>query len=58
MGCGAFKRGVQYVPDIFLPKNQHAQGKLLNFENWVKMGRCKKGPKFDFQSQFSISKTI
>ena len=21
--------------EIFLPKNQHAQRKLLNFENWV-----------------------
>ena len=27
----------------FLPKNQHTQRKLLNFENWVKqMGRCQK----------------
>ena len=25
----------------FLPKNQHTQRKLLNFENWV-MGRCQK----------------
>ena len=24
----------------FLPKNQHTQRKLLNFENWCKMGRC------------------
>ena len=21
--------------EIFLPKNQHAKGKLMNFENWV-----------------------
>ena len=26
----------------FLPKNQHTQRKLLNFENWVIMGRCQK----------------
>ena len=38
----------------FLPKNQHTQRKLLNFENWVN-GEV---PKFDFQSQFSMSKNI
>ena len=38
----------------FLPKNQHTQGKLLNFQNWVN-GEVSK---FDFQSQFSISKII
>ena len=27
MGCGDYER--------FLPKNQHTQRKLLNFENWV-----------------------
>ena len=32
-GCGVFKRGVQCWKD-FLPKNQHSQRKLLNFENW------------------------
>ena len=41
----------------FLPKNQHTQRKLLNFENWVN-GRCQKVPKFDFQSQFFMSKII
>ena len=40
-----------------LPKNQLTQRKLLNFENWV-MGTCQKVPKFDFQSQFSMSKSI
>ena len=25
-----------------LPKNEHTQRKLLNFENWVIMGRCQK----------------
>ena len=34
MGCGVFKRGVQNYKD-FLPKNQHTQRKLSNFENWV-----------------------
>ena len=34
-------------------KNQHTQRKLLNFENW-----CQKVSKFDFQSQFSMSKII
>ena len=33
MGCGVFKRGV--LKERFLPKNQHTQRKLLNFENWV-----------------------
>ena len=37
----------------FLPKNQHIQRKLLNFENWFQ-----KVLKFDFQSQFSMSKII
>ena len=29
----------------FLPKNQHTQGKLLNFENWFNRGGVKKVPK-------------
>jgi hypothetical protein len=33
--------------EIFLPKNQHIQRKLLNFENWVH-GEVSKVPKFDF----------
>ena len=32
--------------EIFLPKNQHTQRKLLNFENWVN-GEVSKVPKFD-----------
>ena len=32
----------------FLPKNQHTQRKLLNFDFWCN-GEV---PKFDFQSQF------
>jgi hypothetical protein len=41
----------------FLPKDHLTQRKLLNFENWCN-GGCQKVPKFDFQSQFSISKII
>ena len=33
-GCGVFKRGGTKL-ERFLPKNQHTQQKLLNFENWV-----------------------
>ena len=33
-GCGVFKRGGTKL-ERFLPKNQHTQGKLLNFENWA-----------------------
>ena len=40
--------------DRFLPKNQHYY--------WILriglMGRCKKMPKFEFQSQFSMSKCV
>ena len=41
----------------FLPKNQHTQWKLLNFEFWIN-GELSKVPKFDFQSQFYMSKII
>ena len=41
----------------FLPKNQHSQRKLLNFEHWVN-GEVSKSAKFDFQIQFSMSKII
>ena len=33
-GSGVFKRGGSKL-ERFLPKNQHTQRKLLNFENWV-----------------------
>ena len=46
-----------YKIEIFLPKNQLTQSKFLNFENWVN-GEVSKVPKFDFQSQFSLSKII
>jgi len=42
----------------FLPKNQHTQGKLLNLRIGVVGRWCQKVPKFDFQSQFSMSKII
>ena len=35
-----------------MPQNQHIQRKLLNFEFWIK------APKFDIQSQFSMSKIV
>ena len=41
----------------FLPRNQHTQRKLSNFENWV-MGRCQKVPKFAFQRQFGMPQII
>ena len=34
MGGGVFKWGGTKLERL-LPKNQHAQRKLLNFENWV-----------------------
>ena len=33
-GCGVFKQGGTKL-ERFLPKNQHAQRKFLNFENWT-----------------------
>jgi hypothetical protein len=41
----------------FLPKNQHTQRKLLNFENWCN-GEVSKSAKFDFQSYFCMPKII
>ena len=32
-GCGAFKWGIQLEKKM--PKNQHIQRKLLNFEFWI-----------------------
>ena len=32
--CGVFKQGVHIKLERFFPKNQHNQGKFLNFENW------------------------
>ena len=50
MGCGVFKREIQNS-ERFLPKNQHTQRKLLNFEFWIN-GELSKS---DFQSHFSMS---
>ena len=36
-GCEVFKRGGTKLKS-FLPKNQHTQRKLLNFENWISGG--------------------
>ena len=36
-GCGVFKGGGTKL-GRFLPKNQHPQRKLLNFENWISGG--------------------
>ena len=38
----------------FLPKNQHTQRKLLNFENWVN-GEVSKVPKFDQNLTFKVN---
>ena len=53
-GLWSFQAGGTKL-ERFLTKNQHTQRKLLNFENWVN-GEVSKVPKFDFQSQFSVSK--
>ena len=39
-GLGSFQTGDTKL-ERFLPKNQHTQRKLLNFENWVN-GECQK----------------
>jgi len=36
-GCGVFKQGGTKL-ERFLPKNQHPQRKLMNFENWISGG--------------------
>ena len=41
--------------EIFLPKNSTYSKEILRIGL---MGRCHKVPKFDFQSQFSMSKII
>ena len=40
--------------EIFLPKNQHTQRKLLNFENWVSGEVSKIGHHFSKQSYSKI----
>ena len=36
-GLWSFQTGGTKL-ERFLPKNQHTQRKLLNFENWISMG--------------------
>ena len=57
-GCRAFKGGPSRGTklEIFLHNNQHIQRKLFN--RICVVGRCQKVSKFDFQSQFSMSKII
>ena len=55
-GLWSFQKGDTKL-ERFLPKNQHTQWKLLNFEFWIN-GELSKVPKFDFQSQFYMSKII
>ena len=55
-GLWSFQTGDTKLERV-LPKNQHTQKKLLNFEFWTN-GEPLKWPKFDFQSQFSMSKII
>ena len=55
-GCGDFRLGVKNQKDFCLRLN------VLKGNDWILrirlMGRCQKVPKFDFQSQFSMSKII
>ena len=52
-GLWSFQTGDTKL-ERFLPKNQHTQRKLLNFEFGL-MASCQKVPKLDFQTQFSMS---
>ena len=53
-GLSSFKAG--YIKlERFLPKNQHTKWNYWSLIIGV-MGRCQTVPKFDFQSQFSMSK--
>ena len=55
-GLWSFQMGDRKL-ERFLPKNQLTQTKLFNFEFWIN-GKLSKVPKFDFQTQFSMSKII
>ena len=52
-GLSSFHAGGTKL-EIFLPKNQHTQRKLLNFENWVN-GEVSKLPKFDQNLTFKVN---
>ena len=54
-GCGVFKWGEGGTKlERFLPKNQHTQRKLLNFENWVDGEVSKIGHHFRKLSDLNI----
>ena len=52
-GLWSFQAGGTKL-ERFLPKNQHAQRKLLNFENWVNGEVSKIGNNFRKQSDLKI----
>ena len=52
-GLWSFQTGGTKL-ERFLPKNQHTQRKLLNFENWVN-GEVSKVPKFDQNLTFKVN---
>ena len=49
-----FSNGGGKKLERILPKNQHTQRKLLNFENWVN-GEVSKVPKFDQNLTFKVN---
>ena len=55
-GLWIFKTGDTKL-QRFLPKNQHIQRELLKFHFLISFEPSKKMPKFDFRSQFSMSKS-
>ena len=52
-GLWSFQTGVTKL-ERFLPKNQHTQRKLLNFENWVN-GEVSIVPKFGQNLTFKVN---
>ena len=53
-GLWSFQTGVHTNIERFLPKNQHAQRKLLNFKNWIS-GGLRSFQKSELQSQLFSS---
>jgi hypothetical protein len=56
-GCRVFKRGIQNLKDCCLRINNLPKGNYWILSFWL-MTSCQKVQKFDFQSQFSMSKII
>ena len=58
-GCLVFKRGGTKL-DRSLPKNQHTQRKLLNFENWVngKVSKIRRHFRNKSRSILKLSKKV